>query len=49
MNEMRHLFGTSFPYDAQAIADFEFLLLEDLEFCTIVFHPYRPLYRYNEK
>ncbi|KAJ3348677.1 hypothetical protein HDU91_006519 [Kappamyces sp. JEL0680] len=43
MNEMRHLFGTNFTYDCVSIAEFEFFLMEDLDFCTIVFHPYKPL------
>lgn len=43
VNEMRHLFGQEFPYDAQGVAEFEFYLMEDLDFYTIVYHPYRPL------
>lgn len=47
VNEMRHLFGANFPYDSVSIAEFEYYLMEDLEFYTIVYHPYRPLQRYH--
>ncbi len=46
MNEMRHLFGANFSYDCISIAEFEFFLMEDLDFYTIVYHPYRPLQKY---
>ncbi|KAJ3268078.1 hypothetical protein HDV01_003487 [Terramyces sp. JEL0728] len=43
VNEMNILYRQEYPYDAVILAEFEFLLLEDLEFHTIVYHPYRPL------
>ncbi|TPX32912.1 hypothetical protein SmJEL517_g04080 [Synchytrium microbalum] len=36
----------TFPYDASTIAEFEFYLMEDLDFYMIVYHPYRPLTQY---
>ncbi|KAJ8328860.1 hypothetical protein BDV3_006453 [Batrachochytrium dendrobatidis] len=48
-NEMRALGGDLFPYDATAIADFEFYLIEELEFSLIMFHPYKPLQLILEK
>lgn len=32
-----------FPYDSSKVAEFEFYLLEELEFYLIVWHPYRSL------
>ncbi|KAG0184399.1 hypothetical protein DFQ28_011204, partial [Apophysomyces sp. BC1034] len=32
-----------FPYDSSKVAEFEFYLLEELEFYLVVWHPYRPL------
>ncbi|KAI8894381.1 g1/s-specific cyclin c [Globomyces pollinis-pini] len=49
VNEMKHLHGSSkFPYEANHIAEFEFYLLEDLNFFTVVYHPYRPLKQFLE-
>jgi cyclin C len=41
VNEMKLLF--QFPYDATNISECEFYLLQDLEFYTIVHHPYKTL------
>ncbi|KAI8338717.1 cyclin-like protein [Chlamydoabsidia padenii] len=44
--EARHVFQADFggfPYDSLKVAEFEFYLLEELEFYLIVWHPYRPL------
>ncbi|KAI9202748.1 cyclin-like protein [Polychytrium aggregatum] len=35
--------GLLVNYSVQTVAEFEYYLLEDLNFHTIVFHPYRPL------
>ncbi|KAJ1341458.1 hypothetical protein BSLG_003887 [Batrachochytrium salamandrivorans] len=45
-SEMAALGGDLFPYDAAAIADFEYYLIEELDFSLIMFHPYRPLQQY---
>jgi cyclin C len=34
---------TPFPFEIKDIAEFEFYLLETLQFYTVVYHPYRPL------
>ncbi|KAJ3328141.1 hypothetical protein HDU76_010519 [Blyttiomyces sp. JEL0837] len=47
--EMRHVMNgdtTITLPDVAAIAECEFYILEDMEFYTIVFHPYRPLVNY---
>ncbi|KAI9309233.1 cyclin-like protein [Cunninghamella echinulata] len=36
-------FHGGFPYDSSKVAEFEFYLLEELEFYLIVWHPYRSL------
>ena len=36
----------TFPYDTSILAEFEFYLMEDLDFYMIVYHPYRPLTQY---
>ncbi|CEJ04958.1 hypothetical protein RMCBS344292_18906 [Rhizopus microsporus] len=44
--EARHAFQAEFngfPYDSSKVAEFEFYLLEELEFYLIVWHPYRSL------
>ncbi|CAO3675541.1 unnamed protein product [Rhizopus stolonifer] len=44
--EARHAFHAEFngfPYDSSKVAEFEFYLLEELEFYLIVWHPYRSL------
>ncbi|ORX48023.1 C/H/G cyclin [Hesseltinella vesiculosa] len=44
--EAKHVFQVEFggfPYDSSKVAEFEFYLLEELEFYLIVWHPYRPL------
>ena len=38
-----------FPYDSSKVAEFEFYLLEELEFYLIVWHPYRPLLQICEE
>ncbi|KAH9274621.1 hypothetical protein BASA83_002805 [Batrachochytrium salamandrivorans] len=48
-SEMAALGGDLFPYDAAAIADFEYYLIEELDFSLIMFHPYRPLQQILEK
>jgi cyclin-C len=35
-----------FPYSAEHILECEFFLLEELDGCVAVFHPYRPLLQY---
>ncbi|RKO85283.1 cyclin-like protein, partial [Blyttiomyces helicus] len=42
VTEMKHILGR-FHYDIATIAEFEFYLLEDLDFHMILYHPYRPL------
>jgi cyclin C len=44
VNEMKHLYGSNFPYDATNISEFEFYLLQDLDYHTIVYHPYKTLH-----
>ncbi|KAG0170654.1 hypothetical protein DFQ29_009164 [Apophysomyces sp. BC1021] len=44
--EAKHVFQVDFggfPYDSSKVAEFEFYLLEELEFYLVVWHPYRPL------
>ncbi|KAI9258545.1 cyclin-like protein [Sporodiniella umbellata] len=44
--EARHAFHAEFngfPYDSFKVAEFEFYLLEELEFYLIIWHPYRTL------
>ncbi|KAL0084575.1 cyclin [Phycomyces blakesleeanus] len=44
--EAKHIFQADFggfPYDSAKVAEFEFYLLEELEFYLIVWHPYRSL------
>ena len=40
------IYNQDYPYKAQHIMECEFLLLEMLDCCLIVFHPYRPLTQY---
>ena len=49
VNEMRHLFAALFPYEAKHISEYEFYLLQDLEFYTIVYHPYKTLEMFVQK
>jgi cyclin C len=46
VNEMKHLFADKFPYFAEDISEYEFYLLEALDFYTIVYHPYDSLTLY---
>ncbi|KAI8927977.1 cyclin-like protein [Entophlyctis helioformis] len=47
VNEMRNCLGAeAFPYEAASIADFEYYLLEELEFSLVVFHPYRSIQQF---
>jgi cyclin C len=43
VNEMKNLFSTNFPFDSSHISEFEFYLLEAMQFYTIVYHPYNTL------
>eukprot|EP00026_Physarum_polycephalum_P005598 Phypoly_transcript_05633.p1 GENE.Phypoly_transcript_05633~~Phypoly_transcript_05633.p1 ORF type:complete len:246 (+),score=19.19 Phypoly_transcript_05633:3-740(+) len=43
--KMKELDGT-FPYDMNHILECEFYVLEELDFCLLVFHPYRSLQPY---
>jgi cyclin C len=43
VNEMKHLYGSQFPFDASFISEFEFYLLQDLDYYTVVYHPYHTL------
>lgn len=45
-NKYGQLFNYEFPYKTSKIQECEFLLLELLDCCLIVFHPYRPLTQY---
>ncbi|KAG2217473.1 hypothetical protein INT45_010759 [Circinella minor] len=50
--EAKHIFQVDyggFPYDSSKVAEFEFYLLEELEFYLIVWHPYRPLLQICEE
>ncbi|KAI9141536.1 cyclin-like protein [Paraphysoderma sedebokerense] len=49
VNEFRHgMQGHGgFLYDISDVTEFEFYLLEDLEFNLIIYHPYRPLLQYT--
>ncbi len=38
-----HIDLGGFDYDTSKVAEFEFYLLEELEFYLIVYHPYRDL------
>lgn len=40
------IFNKEFPYKPQQIMECEFILLEMLDCCLVVFHPYRPLTQY---
>ena len=40
------IFNKDFPYKPQQIMECEFILLEMLDCCLVVFHPYRPLTQY---
>ena len=40
------IFNKEFPYKPQHVMECEFLLLEMLDCCLIIFHPYRPLTQY---
>ena len=40
------IFKLDYPYKVQQILECEFLLLEMLDCCLIVYHPYRPLTQY---
>ncbi|KAF9977117.1 RNA polymerase II holoenzyme cyclin-like subunit, partial [Mortierella antarctica] len=45
ITEMKHALANlgGFDYDTSKVAEFEFYLLEELEFYLIVYHPYRDL------
>ncbi|KAI8912649.1 cyclin-like protein [Gorgonomyces haynaldii] len=45
-NEAKAVIGSQFTYAASDVAEFEFYLLEELDFCTILFHPYKPYLKY---
>ena len=40
------IFRAEYPYRTNHISECEFLLLEMLDCCLIVYHPYRPLTQY---
>ncbi|TPX40527.1 hypothetical protein SeLEV6574_g06569 [Synchytrium endobioticum] len=51
VTEMRNLVHETridgpFPYETFNLAEFEFYLMEDLDFYMIIYHPYRPLTQY---
>lgn len=45
-SKFNHAFPTEYPYRINQILECEFFLLELLDCCLIVFHPYRPLTKY---
>ena len=45
-NKYGQIFKKNYPYTAAKIVECEFLLLEMLDCCLIVYHPYRPLTQY---
>ncbi|KAJ3285379.1 hypothetical protein HK104_009524 [Borealophlyctis nickersoniae] len=48
--EIKHVLAAGqFYYDTANIAEFEFYLLEDLNFYTILYHPYRPLIQFCDE
>jgi len=45
-SKFSYAFPTEYPYHVRHILECEFFLLELLDCCLIVFHPYRPLTKY---
>ena len=41
-----NIFNKDYPYKPQQVMECEFILLEMLDCCLVVFHPYRPLTQY---
>lgn len=41
-----NVFSQDYPYRSQHLMECEFLLLEMLDCCLVVYHPYRPLTQY---
>jgi cyclin-C len=44
VNEMKLSYPSIFSYDTTHVSECEFYLLQDLEYYTVVFHPYKTLY-----
>jgi len=45
-NKFQYAYASEFPYRIQNILECEFYLLEMMDCCLILFHPYRPLMQY---